>query len=243
VAAIADQAEDTTGVHGVGARHVAETSVEDLDLAAHKTRHEFGGADAADFTDWVKQDRAVIVHENGSNFDKATLWTQSLSAGMTFTQAMVGSYFITDATANRIGYLYTTVAAFTVLDWFHWIALTPGGASDFLAWLWISNTAGASTPVAGQRYAGFKLINGKIWSYSSDSVAEESNEIADLGATNTSYMLRWTASTMQFYINGVLEATHTTRIPSGVQQAKMYLTNTANVAKSLYIRTIGIRRV
>ena len=34
-----------TGIHGVGARKVAETSVEDLDLASHKTRHEYGGAD------------------------------------------------------------------------------------------------------------------------------------------------------------------------------------------------------
>ncbi|TET17091.1 MAG: hypothetical protein E3J81_02265, partial [Dehalococcoidia bacterium] len=35
----------TTGVHGVGARHVAETTVQDLDLAAHKARHENAGGD------------------------------------------------------------------------------------------------------------------------------------------------------------------------------------------------------
>lgn len=42
---VSDHAALTTGVHGVGARHVAETTVEDLDLAAHHTRHEYAGAD------------------------------------------------------------------------------------------------------------------------------------------------------------------------------------------------------
>lgn len=42
---IATHASTKTGVHGVGARYIAETTVEDLDLAAHKGRHENGGDD------------------------------------------------------------------------------------------------------------------------------------------------------------------------------------------------------
>lgn len=44
-AGIATHAALKTGVHGVGARKVAETSVEDLDLAVHAARHQNGGAD------------------------------------------------------------------------------------------------------------------------------------------------------------------------------------------------------
>ena len=209
----------------------------------HSASHEFGGDDTVDFTDWIKQSLAVIVHENGSNFDNAALWTQSVSAGMTFTQALVGSYFLSDATAGRTGYIYTTERAF-VYDWFHWIALTPGGASDFLAWLWISNTNGASTPSSAQKCAGFKLEDGKIYAYSADGVGEEITEIGDLDINNNSYLLKNNADSVVFYLNGVLEATHSTRYPGAVAHGvKIYLTNKANVAKSLYIRTIAIRRV
>ena len=252
-----------TGVHGVGAGTVLGTGdVDDVAVDGattdpissnwaydhnaafedHSARHEFGGADAADFTDWVKEDRAIIAHENGSTFDNANLWTQDVSAGATFTQALVGSYFTTDAVAGRTGYLYTVVNAF-VYDWFHWIVLVPSGASNFRAWLWISNTVGASLPSSAQKCAGFRLEDGKIYAYSADGTAAEETEIAALNNINNSYMLKNNADSVQFYLNGVLEATHSTRYPGAVTQGvKMYLTNKANVAKSLYIRTIGIRR-
>lgn len=42
---IATHAALNTGAHGVGANYIAESSVDALDLAAHKTRHQNGGSD------------------------------------------------------------------------------------------------------------------------------------------------------------------------------------------------------
>lgn len=53
---IATHAALATGVHGVGARHVAETSVADLDLAAHASRHQSGGADNIKLDDLAAPD-------------------------------------------------------------------------------------------------------------------------------------------------------------------------------------------
>ncbi len=114
---ISTHAALTTGVHGVGANYVAETSVEDLDLAGHASRHGVGGADT------------IFPADPGA--DRYLLWDDGLGS-LTWIVGGGGAIAFTDLTDTfayaGLGGKYVRVKA--TEDGLE--TGVPGGAGDML---------------------------------------------------------------------------------------------------------------
>lgn len=78
-----------------------------------------------------------------------------------------------------------------------------------------STTISSNGDVTGNtRRLGFAHYNGRIYTVTADGSAVTANNIQADSAAYRSFMIDWTASSVKFYINGVLVATHTTNISS-----------------------------
>jgi len=241
----------TTGVHGVGARHVAETSTADLDLAAHKTRHEDGGADEISLTglagyplDAVSIKKMYWL-EPWKSIDG---WTESHDGG-TFTPAMGRSILSSSAVINKRGTIYTTSALVFYYPNYNglrvvWPVQASGSllVSEIRMYLVAAGEAVAPL-VDTDAHGGFKIINGAIYSSHCDGTnAEVATDLSyDMSAhaANRVLEMRGTGTSIQFYLHSVLAATHDTNLPTGYSYRAVFeITNQEAVAKALYVYTL-----
>jgi len=242
---IATHAGLTTGVHGVGARHIAETSVANLDLAAHHTRHEFTGDDAIALT-------------------PANLF-QALSTGVRFIYSCLETYDNWEAYAHGSG---TTPQDFAIASCR--TGTTAGScARQNLNWAGLSlnyngtklNIRGLGHPNYGVEgnvlaffgtaidkftetqnssayignHAGFFFENDKWYASTGDGAAQTKTEISIDGSGF--FEIRRTAAGTEFYFDGVLKATHTTHQMSGSGYMQIFTHNkatTTNVSVYFY---------
>lgn len=110
-------------------------------------------------------------------------------------------------------------------------ALFEMNVSDRQKWMWsvylsndssydlwfgfTSDSANANAPVAGDEYAAFHMDDGTLKCESSDGVAIETTTpiTVTLGRIN-GYVIFRDSSSVKFYLNNVLVATHSTRVPT-----------------------------
>lgn len=98
---------------------------------------------------------------------------------------------------------------------------SPAGAGDIWYWHGIADGSGSAmdaisnlTNTAIAR-VGFNHYNGRIYAVNCDTSAVTSTDIqADTTATKRVYTIIYTTTSIKFYINGSLVATHTTNIPT-----------------------------
>lgn len=65
------------------------------------------------------------------------------------------------------------------------------------------------------RRAGFAHYNGRIYAITADGTTVTATNIqADAATTKRHFMIDFTPTSVKFYINGALVATHTTNIPN-----------------------------
>ncbi len=96
---------------------------------------------------------------------------------------------------------------------------TPAGAGDIWYWHGFTTTASGSatadiTDVSAR--AVFAHYNGRVYAITgSGSAVTATNIQADVATTKRHFLIDFTPTSVRFYINGVLAATHTTNIPTG----------------------------
>lgn len=122
--------------------------------------------------------------------------------------------------------------------------------------VFLSNTAqttflhytgsGGSPPSETENHFGFKIINARVWVSSADgSVQEITDTAVDLPSGYQLTTLRAVVNPgtdCKFYVNGVLKATHSTRLPDVADNYKlnMGITTNENAGKTLNLGRVLI---
>lgn len=101
--------------------------------------------------------------------------------------------------------------------------------------IWLTVGEGASSSA---KYLGFKISNGTLYAVNRNGSAETSTSISGITLTNanTYKAVMTSASKIEFYVNGVLKATHTTNLPTGTSSyiVYYYIMPTTNNARNMY---------
>jgi len=127
-----------------------------------------------------------------------------------------------------------------------WVIMYVSSVTSVVRRVYISqsNANPASDTV---HHFGFKVTNGDIYSSSSDGSVEEANDTTSNLATGiqiTRLKAVLTPGTdCKFYVDGVLKATHSTRLPQvGSYWNSIGLTTSENVAKDMYLGRFALER-
>jgi len=209
----------TTGVHGVGAGYVAETSVENLDLASHEARHQVLGSDRLKIllnllnaticlTDWTTRDA----------------WTDYITGtGAVTWQAILDMLVSSGATTASIGSLYTgPMGAFSPLSTdYPWGARIQMMTAATTAEAWVVarkyGVTPASFPSLTEAHIGWRLLNGDLFASNGDGTnGTQTDTGIDLSQYVTAELLivGTGGTSIAFYVDRVLKATHTTNLPT-----------------------------
>jgi hypothetical protein len=208
------------------------------DFLAHKSRHEFGGADEPSLTNLLG--RYIQVTFDWQTHDA---WTEDHIGSGYVTWGLMQTLLGTGSTKDSVGKIYT--ASMGVGYWLHpgrssanaWsLDSYVNGIADSLAWVGYFN---ATTPSDTVRHVGWKIINGQIYASNADgtnqTITDTGVNIASPYADRRLLILAGTDN-IKFYINLALKATHTTNLPGGgTLRHVIYITNTAAASKVLRI--------
>ena len=235
-----DHAALTTGVHGVGANYVAETSVEDLDLAAHATRHDWLGDDQAMFQDAVIRN-SRIFH---CDWQVADYWTQAPGGTGSISIDILNTLLNTGATSGGIGKIYTTALGWNMGQAVLRFLVSPWSDPTNQV-VWLIFRRGGHTVGDVVEHCGFKAINESI--YASVGSQAGVQTIEDTGVNWARYDLLSLAIrvptgglSVEFYVNDVLTNTITTNLPRFTYgRIVLYIENTDNVLQTLRSYCVG----
>ena len=164
--------------------------------------------------------------------DGGTSWRMTEGGTLTNAQMGSGSFFVqlTSAGSTGNGGVITIVQAGGAASITNAPPLDGLNVSDRMYWVWnvfLDNTTGydfwfgftndganPNAPVAGDEYAAFHENDGTFSAETSDgAVIESTNIVITKGQINTFTIFR-DSSSVKFYVNGTLGATHSTRIPT-----------------------------
>lgn len=196
----------TTGIHGVGAKHVAAI--------------ESAGAEAP-LKLLTHHNSVVYLHENWNvdPEDAGSLWTKA-GAGSIPTKYFLTLDLSSGAVLDQHCSLYTYLGSggtyANTIIWTKLQAATAVTASEWLFGLW--EALAADPPALTAEHYGFKVINGAIYATNADGTTEKATDtgISFSGAWAAHFLeVRYiSASQIEYYVDGVLKATHTVNIPS-----------------------------
>lgn len=224
----------TTGIHGVGARYIAETTVENVDLAAHLARHEFGGGDVLSIPKVLAQSIGF-----GCDWQTSDAWTAAHSGTGGVTYALMGTELFTGATQNSIGKIYAGNPFYPwgVSAGFYWKLLVGGdGFTNCEAWMALVQ---GTTPAPTTKHIGWFIEDGEIWASNANGTTQTKTDTGISIATAWSgAALFWenVGGAVKFYVNGVLKATHTTNIPNDYNYRPICYIKNDGVAANRYVR-------
>jgi len=122
------------------------------------------------------------------------------------------------------GVLFSSGIDCKIAYWFIPISASAGttaaGAGDIWFFHGFTDATGSNSSVSditsfSDRKAGFSHYNGKIYTLTADGSAVTATEVdaTDDGQVKKHYLVAFTPTSVTFYINGTLVATHTTNIP------------------------------
>jgi hypothetical protein len=249
-AALAAHAAANTGVHNVGSLYIAKSSVDGLNLASHKTRHQSGGADELSLTNL--SGLPIDALPRTAPFFFFDVWKDTNG----WTEVYVGSAFryggmadlqlFTGATnASRATY-YTTTRAFEGPQYYGLKFFIPVQSfasltnSEIRIFLVKDGESLAPLSDTGQ-HGGFKILNGQIWATTADGTSETATDtglsIATIYASKSLEVRGIWNTSIQYYVDGVLKATHTTNLPSASNYRICFeIKNTSAVNQGIRIR-------
>jgi len=236
----------TTGIHGVGANHIAEAPA-----ASHLVRTFTKGWTSGVYLKGAGVDtnptevefpyfgeRRLVYFHDGSNH---TGITAVVTGTGSVTQGVFNTLVLTGATNGSTARQYHTttswhlspVSALTL----PFFTVQPFHDTNVEIW-YVITSEGTGYPTLNGSKVGFIFEDGKIYAHDGNGASNNKEEICSY-STGTVYVLRliYSDSTVKFYVNGVLEATHpdgvyTEALPAHAGYRMMFaIKNTAAAAK------------
>ena len=198
---------------------------------AHAASHDFLGSDEGSFHQGLLMGSRLFLFD-GTGHDDVTLWTKNTNGTGSITPGIMNTLLATGATNGSDATFRTTAAGWGVSSRYIKWNLIGIDQADCDIWIWISKTDGAQAPVNTEQYAGFLTTNGRLWCYSSDGAVNEATDTG-LDDVDGAFVIRITDGKVYFWLDGVLLATHETRVPSSSNHyVKCRIDNTAAANKS-----------
>jgi hypothetical protein len=238
--ALSDHASAKQNVHGVGSLYIAKSTVDGLDVAAHKTRHQRSGADELSLDPVQLAEQRSYYHFDGGYADGWTI------VGPYSYIAPLDTLVYTNNLVNATAQIYRTNEAYRLQprenkDIIYKCILVNNSAQEF--WL-VQTHEGTGFPTQNGDKLGFHVVNDELFAHSASGSAYTEVSMGTFTAWSTHYLkiLERGGTTFTFYDNGVYKATITTNLPStGVPFRLMLAAKTAEAAyKRFYVMTIDI---
>jgi len=230
-----DHGVATTGIHGAGAKYIALSTTDGLDLSDHNTRHEFLGGDELDLHELLTVKSLPYMYmKMWDNIDGLT----DGSSGGTYSLRVVSISLSTGDIINQYCSLYwPSITAVDTSDSRYYVrmslAFDVSSVSDITAWFGFSTSY--SAPSTTTVHAAFYVSGPNVYSSCGNGSAGTQNDIGDLSAyTYNNFYLRQTAgTTFKFYMNGVLKDTITTNTwgPGNYPYPLLYIKTGADADK------------
>lgn len=181
------------------------------------------GEDAVEFEDFPKTMAAAIkawLHLHW--FYGATGWTDSLTGTASISRGPYYQNLYTGATNGSRAASRITVS-WTLNYGQPWVAIMPVGAN--VAYCdhstdWIGYLTTYNNPTDIEAHMAFKIINGSIYASCANGSTQTITDTGiDLSSALNILMFRplftgATLTSIEYYVNGVLKATHSTNLPS-----------------------------
>ena len=231
----------TTGVHGVGELYIAKSATDGLDMAAHASRHQFGGADALNIKDSIFQATPRIYKAwwDTTGF----IQNKDAEATIALNSAQLGMMYLgTGATSGRKASVYAAVALYHANNDNYRTRfatkISTWAASQASQTIYVGCYLTPTAPTATQNHIGFVIEGSALYATNADGTTEtKSAKILNTiqwGIYNLYYVYKGT-NFIKFYVNGSLAATHTTNIPNNQYLKPLYyVINSAAVDKQIY---------
>lgn len=187
------------------------------DMGAHASRHQYLGDDELNFA------RRLLALRRGMICDWQTSdnWTLYTSGSGSIAIDVMKANLETGTTQNSKASVYTGgVFAGPVGNEFVSFTCNFRGDAPHTGCevrLWLTRGSGES-PADIDNHMGFKVIDGRIWATNADGTTETSTDSGiDWGTNQTKRLAMIVSSdesTIYYYVNDVLVATHTTKLPA-----------------------------
>jgi hypothetical protein len=246
-AALSAHAAAATGVHNVGSLYIAKSSVDGLNLASHRDRHEWLGADSLRLHSLLTSIQHIYV-----DWQTADQWTESNTGSASQTLSLFGLLLQTGATSGSVAKRRTSGNIIAPHDF------VPNAFSYFLHnWgivqsasiIWAAVFRNADSPNDTAVHVGWKIINGRIYASNANGTSQTITDSGDTSMGSDSWRIRCLThvceaiGTIKFYIGTTLVATHTTNLPTVYQSAGRFILqieNTAALDQKISMRAIYV---
>jgi hypothetical protein len=206
-------------------------------MGAHAARHEWQGDDELDIKD-------IFTHLPYVHFDFTTIdpWTLGTLGSGSSNWVGPGCYVLnTGATINSEAYIYTGNLGFSYPErnTQHWMwQVSIRQATGEIAYIFANQASSGIPPGLTEKHAGFRTINRRVWASNADGTTEKATDTGvDLGQGSVDRLdMVGTGSSIKYYVNGVLKATHTENLPASWSYKNLcYITNTVAENKQIWI--------
>lgn len=245
--ALASHAAAATGVHGVGSGYIAKSNISGLDLASHRDRHEWLGADALRIYSLLASIQHIYV-----DWQTADQWTESNASSASQTLSLLGLLLQTGATSGSVAKRRTSgnvipphdyplnAFSYFVHNW---------GIVQSASIIWAAVFRNADSPSDTAVHIGWKIMNGRIYATNANGTNQTITDTGDtLLASNPWELKRLTHvceafGTIKFYIKDTLVATHTTNLPTAGSSGGRFILqieNTAAANQQINMRAIYV---
>lgn len=245
--ALASHAIAATGVHNVGSFYIAKSSVDGLNLASHRDRHEWLGADTLRIYSLLTSIQHIYV-----DWQTADQWTESNTGSASQTLGLLGLLLKTGATSGSVAKRRTSGNLIPPHDY------TPNGFTYFVhnfgmiqsaSIIWAAVFRWTDNPSDTAVHVGWKIINGRIYATNSNGTNQTITDTGDTGLASGTWTLKRlthiceATGTIKFYIGDTLVATHNTNLPTPGQSSGRFILqieNTAALDQEVYMRAIYV---
>ena len=213
----------TTGIHGVGTGHIVKSLISGVREAFLFDR--------------------LMYHEDWKSLDK---WTYVADGSSTHDHKILQSYLKTGVTINSKPYIHCDANFYHPHRAGHHSIVNASARyslADVNHWLYLVQTDEGLPPSDTCDHAGFKIIDGRVWATNADGTTETATDTGfDVTVDEFHYFeMIGDGSSIKYYIDDVLKATHTTNLPSSWNYKFCFvIENTAAANKGLWTQFINL---
>ena len=224
----------TTGVHGITLVYPAESSIQGLDLASHRARHQWAGADRALLAELL----ANMSRHTYIDFQTNDAFTASNLGSGSITWVLLSTDFRTGTTIDSRSYAYTGLIGPAAMGYrIMFRAVTISDQTDCVIWLAFHRE---TPPTDTGQHMGFKIVNGLIYASNADGTTQKITSTGvTVGSWNDAicYMER-VGNSILYYVNGVLKVTHTENLPTQDMRLAVCITNQVAADRRVRLQVI-----
>jgi hypothetical protein len=246
-AALAAHAAAATGVHGAGSGYIAKSSVDGLNLASHRDRHEWLGADALRLYSLLARIQHIYV-----DWQTADQWTESNTGSASQAVSLLGLLLKTGTTSGSVARRRTSGNLIAPHDYptnaFSYFVHNYGIVQSNSI-IWAALFRNTDSPSDTAVHVGWKIIDGRIYATNANGTSQTITDTGDTSLASDSWRIRQlihvceAIGTIKFYIGDTLVATHTTNLPTQWQSSGRFILqieNTAALDQEVNMRAIYV---